>query len=57
MADETHDTSAPRYQFLTANNFVYRCNTLTGEMWRLQPDPQEKTTQVWVLIADAKVAP
>ena len=38
------------YDFLAVNGFIYRCNKKTGEMWRLEPHPTEKKTQVWKAI-------
>lgn len=43
------------YDFLHVNRFVYRCNKVTGEMWRLAPSAQDKKAHVWTLIEDAPV--
>lgn len=41
------------YEFLQVNGFLYRCNKVTGEMWKLEPSAQDKKTHVWKLIDDA----
>lgn len=42
----------PRFDFLHVNGFIYRCNKMTGEMWRLEAHASEKKTQVWKKIED-----
>lgn len=41
------------FQFLEINGFVYRCNKMTGEMWRLGVKAGDKKIQIWTLIEDA----
>lgn len=47
--------SAP-FQFLEVNGFIYRCNKITGEMWRLGVKAGDKKIQIWTLIEDAERA-
>lgn len=42
------------YSFIEVNGFIYRCNTVTGEAWRLQPDPADKKQQAWKRIEVAQ---
>ncbi len=40
------------YEFLAVNGFLYRCNKVTGQMWRLHPHITDKTIQIWKLIEE-----
>jgi hypothetical protein len=40
------------FQFLQVNGFVYRCNTATGDMWRLEAHVTDKKAQVWKLVQE-----
>ncbi len=40
------------YDFLQVNGFIYRCNKVSGEMWRLEAHATEKKTQVWKKIEE-----
>jgi hypothetical protein len=48
MSDEPSD---PPFQLHIVNGFVYRFNTQTGELWRLDHDASDKKLQVWKAIA------
>jgi len=45
----------PPYEFLQVNGFVYRCHKGTGDMWRLDVDPENKKRQVWIKIEERSV--
>lgn len=45
----------PPYEFLQVNGFVYRCNKVTGEMWRLEADTVDKKKQLWARIEERSV--
>ncbi len=49
------DPAAP-YEFVAVNGFFYRCNTRTGETWRLEAKADDKKIQMWKLIEDASGA-
>jgi hypothetical protein len=55
LGEETPAPHAP-FQFLEVNGFVYRCNRMTGEMWRLEAKAGDKKIQVWKLIESASEA-
>ncbi len=38
------------FEFIALNGFFYRCNTVTGETWRLEAKADDKKTQIWKLI-------
>ena len=52
------DVPAPLapYEFLQVNGFIYRCNKVTGEMWRLEPNGADKKTQIWKLVEEPTTA-
>lgn len=55
LGEESSAPLAP-YDFLQVNGFVYRCNKVTGEMWRLEAHATEKKTQVWKLVEEPTTA-
>ena len=44
------------FHFLSVNGFIYRANTTTGAMDKLELDPSDKKKQVWVRIDDRSVS-
>lgn len=44
------------YEFLQVNGFIYRCNKVTGEMWRLEASLTDKKAQVWKKVEELTVA-
>lgn len=54
LLGEEDATPAVPYQFLQVNGFVYRCNKVTGEMWRLEPSAADKKAQVWKKVEESE---
>ncbi len=51
LGEEPAQPQAP-YEFLQVNGFVYRCNRLTGDAWRLEAHATERKAQVWKKIEE-----
>jgi hypothetical protein len=56
LLGEDHAAPQTPFQFLDVNGFVYRCNRVTGEMWRLGPHATDKKIQIWTLVQDTSGA-